>query len=83
MSDSRKTLTEKDKCIIWAFLRNNLNSSSAAREMFYHPATMDYQLKRILKKTGLDPRKFYDAVTLLAMIGTDPTRKENRHESDD
>ncbi len=45
-----------------AFLSNNLNVSETAREMFIHRNTLIYRLDKIQRLTGLDIRKFSDAL---------------------
>ena len=69
-----QTLTTKQRCIVWALCRNDLKVKPAAGELFYGKSSLAYQIEKIKEKTGLDPRNFYDAIKLLAMIGTDPTR---------
>ena len=44
------------------FLRNDLNVSETAREMYIHRNTLIYRLEKIEKLTGLDIKKFSDAV---------------------
>lgn len=45
------------------FLDNNLNSSETARKLFLHRNTLTYRLEKIERLTGLDIRKFSDAIT--------------------
>lgn len=45
------------------FLDNNLNASETSRKMFLHRNTLTYRLDKIEKATGLNIRKFADAVT--------------------
>lgn len=45
------------------FLDNNLNSSETARKLFLHRNTLTYRLDKIERLTGLDIRKFSDAIT--------------------
>lgn len=55
----------KDKELILTgecFLKNNLNLSETAREMFIHRNTLTYRLDKIERLTGLDIKKFSDAV---------------------
>lgn len=66
-------LDTKQRCIVWALCRNDLKVKPAAGELFYGNTSLTYQIEKIKEKTGLDPRKFYDAVRLLEMIGEDPT----------
>ncbi len=44
------------------FLRSDLNLSDTARQMFIHRNTLTYRLDKIRKETGLDLRRFSDAV---------------------
>ena len=44
------------------FLESDLNMSDTARQLFIHRNTLTYRLDKIRKETGLDLRKFNDAV---------------------
>lgn len=51
------------------FFENNLNISETARKLYVHRNTLGYRLEKILKITGLDVRKFDDALTFkIAMM---------------
>ena len=55
-----------------AFFENNLNISETARQMYLHRNTLGYRLEKIMKTTGLDVRKFEDALTFkIAMMVAD------------
>lgn len=45
------------------FFENNLNISETARQMYVHRSTLGYRLDKITKTTGLDVKKFDDALT--------------------
>jgi hypothetical protein len=45
-----------------AFLENNLNASETSRKLFLHRNTLSYRLDKTEKETGLDVRKFSDAI---------------------
>lgn len=45
------------------FFENNLNISETARQMYLHRNTLGYRLDKVLKTTGLDVKKFEDALT--------------------
>ena len=45
------------------FFENNLNISETARQLYLHRNTLVYRLEKIQKTTGLDVRKFEDALT--------------------
>lgn len=45
------------------FLQNNLNIAETARQLHMHRNTLIYRLEQIEKRTGLDIRKFEDAMT--------------------
>jgi carbohydrate diacid regulator len=46
-----------------AFLDNNLNTSETSRKIFLHRNTLSYRLDKIEKATGLNLRKFSDAIS--------------------
>ena len=58
---------EELKSSIDAFFDNNLNISETSRNAFMHRNTLLYRLDKIQKSTGLNIRKFDDAVTLLIL----------------
>ena len=45
------------------FLENNLNIAETSRQVHMHRNTLIYRIEQIQKKTGLDIRKFDDAMT--------------------
>lgn len=53
-----------------AFFKNNLNISETSRNAFLHRNTLLYRIDKIHKKTGLNVRKFDDALSfkLLSII---------------
>ncbi len=46
------------------FFENNLNVSETSRQLYVHRNTLVYRIERLQKTTGLDIRKFDDALTL-------------------
>ena len=46
-----------------SFLDNNLNASETSRKTFLHRNTLTYRLDKIERATGLNIRKFSDAIT--------------------
>lgn len=48
---------------ITRFLQNNLNIAETSRQLHMHRNTLIYRLDQVEKKTGLDLRKFEDAMT--------------------
>lgn len=57
-------LEEEELTLIDRFFANNLNISETARDLFLHRNTLVYRLEKLQKHTGLDIRKFEDAMTL-------------------
>ena len=51
-------LNQKDIEFIFAMCEENLNCSAVARKHYVHYNIVIYHLKKIKKKTGLDPRIF-------------------------
>ena len=60
-----KEVLEDDEILKTAdcFLENNLNASETSRKMYLHRNTLNYRLDKIEKATGLNIRKFSDALT--------------------
>ncbi len=56
-SDNEMTNTAEE------FLENNLNLSETSRKLYLHRNTLMYRLDKIERETGLNIRKFSDAVT--------------------
>lgn len=66
LSDARVKELLADKEIVKTadeFLENNLNMSETARKLYLHRNTLSYRLDKIESCTGLDIRRFSDAVT--------------------
>ncbi len=57
-------LSEEELQTVNKFFEKNLNISETARDLFMHRNTLVYHLEKLQKKTGLDIRKFDDAMTL-------------------
>ena len=52
-----------------AFFDNDLNISETARKLYIHRNTLGYRLDKIDRTTGLDIKKFDDALTFkIAMM---------------
>ena len=63
-------LSEEELGTVSRFLENDLKLSETARCLFLHRNTLVYHLEKIEKKTGLDIRRFDDAMTLKLMLMT-------------
>ena len=62
--ESRALLEDEDMLgTAEEFLENSLNVSETSRNLFMHRNTLMYRLDKIERMTGLDLRKFSDAVT--------------------
>ena len=59
---SLELLDDETIITIQKFFQNNLNVSEASRKLFVHRNTLVYRLDKIYKLTGLDLRKFDDAI---------------------
>ena len=57
------SLDEETLTTINKFFENNLNVSETSRQLYVHRNTLVYRLEKIQKSTGLDIRKFDDALT--------------------
>jgi carbohydrate diacid regulator len=61
-SNSIDLLNKEILFTMQCFFENNLNISETSRELFIHRNTLVYRLNKIKKITGLDVRKFENAV---------------------
>lgn len=61
--NAMENLDEEMLRVIYAFFENDLNISETARKLYLHRNTLMYRLEKIQKLTGLDIRKFEDALT--------------------
>ena len=59
---------DEELVTVYAFFDNNLNISETARKLFIHRNTLVYRLDKVQRQTGLDLRKFDDAVTFKMMM---------------
>ena len=58
-------MTEREKEIVLALARNDMNVSKTAKDLHFHRNNMTYHIEHITKKYNLDPRKFYDLIQLI------------------
>jgi len=58
-------LTDFEKQIILALAERDMNIAAAAVKLYMHRNTVIYHLDKIQRKTGRNPRKFYDLVELV------------------
>ena len=61
-------MNDINKKIIRAMCDNDLSASRAAKTLFYTRQNVYRHIDEIRFETGLDCRKFYDAIELLEMI---------------
>jgi len=73
----RKLLNEEMMETLHIFFRNDLNISTASRQLFIHRNTLLYRLEKIRKLTGLDVRKFPDASTFYILLKLQTENPEN------
>jgi carbohydrate diacid regulator len=63
------------------FFENDLNVSETSRELYIHRNTLVYRLDKLQKQTGLDLRKFDDAITfkITLMVGKYMAHRERQN----
>ena len=73
--ETGKLLTDEMMETVRVFFQNDLNLSTAARQLFVHRNTLIYRLDKIRKITGFDLRRFQDAAVfrLLCRLQTENT----------
>lgn len=57
-------MNDLQKSVIIAFAENGMNVEKTARVMHYHRSNIIYHLENVEKKTGLNPRNFFDLIKL-------------------
>lgn len=57
-------LDEETLTTVQKFFENNLNVSETSRQLYVHRNTLVYRIEKLHQATGLDIRKFDDALTL-------------------
>lgn len=65
---AEKVLNDEILETVRVFFQNDLNLSTTARQLFIHRNTLLYRMEKVRKVTGLDPRKFEDAVVFRIMM---------------
>ncbi len=60
-------LTKEDLEVISGMAEHNMNITELARDTYQHRNSVDYHLTKILRKTGLDPKRFTGLCKLLGM----------------
>ena len=61
---------------IKVYFDQDLNLSTAARQLYIHRNTLLYRLEKIRKATGLDLRRFKDAVVLKILLSLPSSPEE-------
>ena len=68
-NDILDSIDEETLNTINKFFENNLNVSETSRQLFIHRNTLVYRIEKLERSTGLDIRKFDDALTFkIAMM---------------
>ena len=61
-------LSRREQEVVLAMADCDLRQASVARRLDTMPSAIQYNIERIITKTGLDPRRFYDLQDLLDMV---------------
>lgn len=68
MIEGLETLTRTDLDVLLAFAKYDMRVNRTSEKAFFHRNTIDSHLSKIRYKTGLNPKKFYDLVKLIAAV---------------
>ena len=63
-----KNLTESDLLVLRGYANNNMNAFQTAHNIFFSRRVVYYHLNAIKRKTGKNPRNFYELQELLQMF---------------
>lgn len=61
-------LTDLEKRIVLNFARCNMSITKTAQKMNYARNSVAYHLRQVKRKTGRDPKKFYELASLVLII---------------
>ena len=61
-------LNEKDQMLLKTYFSVNMSLKETAERLFLHKNTLQYQLDKIWKHTGYNPREFKDAAILYVAL---------------
>ena len=61
-------LSDKDQLLLKTYFSVNMSLKEAADKLFLHKNTLQYQLDKIWKNTGYNPREFKDAAVLYVAL---------------
>lgn len=61
-------LDDLDCTIVHVFAENDMRGNLTAKQLFMCESSVTYHFRKIRKKTGLNPRNFYDLVKLVQAI---------------
>lgn len=67
-AETERLFTDEMLETVNAFFDKDLNLSDAARQLYIHRNTLTYRLDKIARSTGLDLRRFEDAVTFKMLM---------------
>lgn len=62
-------LSEKQIEIVRAMADYDMNISEIARQIYVARNDVEYHVAQIHKKTGLNPKRFYDLIKLVELYG--------------
>lgn len=61
-------LSEKDQTLLKTYFLTNMSLKETAEQLFLHKNTLQYQLDKIWRNTGYNPREFKDATVLYVAL---------------
>ena len=73
-AENAKLFSDEMLDTIEMFFRKDLNLSDTARQLYIHRNTLVYRLDKVQRQTGLDLRRFDDAVTFRMLLDMEKCR---------
>ncbi len=77
---TQRVLNEEMLYTVETFFRKDLNLSDTARQLYIHRNTLVYRLDKLYRYTGLDLRRFEDAMTFKIFLELKKTRRRSEDE---
>ena len=68
MKKPKEALTPLRCEILIAFIDSGMNAAAAGKSLYLTREAINYHLRKVKEKTGLDPKNFHDLVKLYELV---------------
>jgi carbohydrate diacid regulator len=75
-------LDEADRKLLRLYFASEMSLKETAEKCFVHVNTVQYQLRRVRERCGLDPRRFREASLLYTALRVEAMQNRSRREGE-